>query len=66
MKAVVSNDAWGDAAMPLDIQFHHTDDTDYLFLSHRGWPDLPASCAADERRRFAALWLDALSGLGVA
>jgi uncharacterized protein YndB with AHSA1/START domain len=64
MTAVVANDAWGGTTTRLDIQFRRSGQTDYLFLAHRGWAELPAACAAGERRRFAGLWVDALSGLG--
>lgn len=56
---------WGGAVTDLSIRRRAIRGRHYLFVLHEGWPRLPGDLAAGERRRYVAVWRDALTPLGV-
>jgi uncharacterized protein YndB with AHSA1/START domain len=61
IRATIKKKNWGESSTRLRVRFRNIRGVDYAFLSHEGWPELPAVLGEAERRRFVDLWLKALS-----
>lgn len=62
---VFTAESWNEARTPVRLSFDRIRGVDYLFVAHEGWGALPSRTAADERRRYLDLWMDALTPLAV-
>lgn len=61
LAATLTCDAWGGVETRARVRFEKIRGVDYGYVSHVGWPKLPAGIAEAERKRFVRVWLDALS-----
>lgn len=61
INAIITHETWGAAETRLRVRFKTIRGVDYAFFAQEGWPQLPEILAQDERRRFVAVWLDALA-----
>jgi uncharacterized protein YndB with AHSA1/START domain len=63
--ATINHDAWGAAETRVRFKFKNIRGIDYAYVAHEGWLDLPADLAQAERKRFAAIWVNALAEFSV-
>lgn len=56
---------WGKVTTNAHIATKQTRSANYLLVAHEGWAALPGETAPAERKRFVAVWLNALREFGV-